>query len=197
MAKFNLNSIIPRISCARHASHSRRSNLRLISIFIMLAVSFEIPAASKERGGEISDLPPYERAVLLIKFYETMHHPKDWPYIGYGHQVQPGEPYSKGVQLTEAQADRLLRKDLDKLCSMFSKHGKDSLILAALSYNIGCGKVLGNKRLNLPKSSFLAELEKGNRNLRRIYGKYCHYKGKWHKGIHLRRLMEYDLLFDP
>lgn len=168
-----------------------------ISIFIMLVMSLEIPAAAKSRSGDIRDLPPYERAVLLIKFYETMHHPKDWPYVGYGHQVQPGEPYRRGVQLTEAQADRLLRKDLDKLCDMYKEYGNDSLILAALSYNIGCGRVSGSKKLNLPKSKFLRELERGNRNLRRIYGTYCHYKGKWHKGIHMRRLMEYELLFDP
>ena len=43
-----------------------------------------------------------------------MHHPKDWLYVGYGHQVKPGESYQRGDQLTEAQADALLRKDLQK-----------------------------------------------------------------------------------
>ena len=62
------------------------------------------------------ELPLFERAVLIIKKFETMHHPKHWPYVGYGHCVQPGEPYRRGCQLTEAQADALLRKDLRKFC---------------------------------------------------------------------------------
>ena len=43
------------------------------------------------------ELPPFERAVLIIMKFGTMHHLKDRPYVGYGHQVQPGEPYRRGV----------------------------------------------------------------------------------------------------
>lgn len=35
----------------------------------------------------IMDLPPFEKAVIIIKKYETLHRPKDYPYVGYGHRV--------------------------------------------------------------------------------------------------------------
>ena len=66
------------------------------------------------------EFPPFERAVLIIMKFGTMHHPKDRPYVGYGHQVQPCEPYRRGVQLTEVQADALLRKDLRKFCALLN-----------------------------------------------------------------------------
>ena len=57
---------------------------------------------NKKTKRSIMELPLFERAVLIIKKFETLHKPKHWPYVGYGHQVQPGEPYRRGVQLTEA-----------------------------------------------------------------------------------------------
>lgn len=137
----------------------------------------------------IMELPLFERAVLIIKKFETMHHPKHWPYVGYGHQVQPGEPYHRGCQLTEAQADALLRKDLRKFCALYSKFGKDSVLLGALAYNCGPGVV--------NKSSVLRLLKSGNRNIHRAYTSHCHYKGKWHKGLYNRRLTELAALFIP
>ena len=89
----------------------------------------------------IYDLPPFERAVCCIKYYEGMHRKKDYPYVGYGHKLRPGETYSSNMSLKTA--DALLRRDLQSLCAMFSKYGKDSLLLAALAYNVGPGKVLG------------------------------------------------------
>ena len=111
----------------------------------------------------------------------------DKPYVGYGHQVQPGEPYLRGVQLTEAQADALLRKDYAKFCSMYEKYGKDKYLLAALAYNCGPGVVNKSRVLKLLKS--------GNRNIRVAYTSHCHYKGKWHKGLYQRRLTEFSVLF--
>ena len=78
----------------------------------------------------IMDLPPFERAVIIIKKFETLHKPKHWPYVGYGHRVLPGEPYRRGVQLTEKQADALLRKDLRKFVSLYKAYGKDALLLS-------------------------------------------------------------------
>ncbi len=66
---------------------------------------------------------------MIIKKFAKMHHLKDWPYVGYGHQVQKGAPYRRGVQLTEPQADALLRKDLRKFCALYSQYGKDSIQL--------------------------------------------------------------------
>ena len=43
------------------------------------------------------------------------------------------------------QAKTLLRSDLRKLCAMFRGFGRDSLLLAALAYNVGCGKVMKSR----------------------------------------------------
>lgn len=39
--------------------------------------------------------------------------------------------------MTAREAEVLLRKDLRELCAMFRPYGQDSLLLAALAYNIG------------------------------------------------------------
>ena len=157
----------------------------LMIILAIVAVSVASPAFATKRS--IMELPLFERAVLIIKKFETMHHPKHWPYIGYGHQVQPGEPYRRGVQLTEAQADALLRKDLAKFVSLYKDYGKDSVLLGALAYNCGPGVV--------NKSSILKKLKVGDRDIFKAYTSHCRYKGKWHKGIHTRRLTEFAALF--
>ena len=153
----------------------------------IVAVSVTSPAFAAKRS--IMELPLFERAVLIIKKFETMHKPKHWPYVGYGHQVQPGEPYRRGVQLTEAQADALLRKDLAKFVSLYKDYGKDAVLLGALAYNCGPGVV--------NKSSILKKLKSGDRNIFQAYTSHCRYKGKWHKGIHTRRLTELAALYTP
>ena len=153
----------------------------------IMAVSVTSPAFAAKRS--IMELPLFERAVLIIKKFETMHTPKHWPYVGYGHQVQPGEPYRRGVQLTEAQADALLRKDLAKFVSLYKDYGKDAVLLGALAYNCGPGVV--------NKSSILKKLKSGDRNIFQAYTSHCRYKGKWHKGIHTRRLTEFAALYTP
>lgn len=142
----------------------------------------------------IMELPPFERAVLIIKHYETLHRPKDWPTIGYGHIVQPGEPYRKGIQLTERQADALLRKDLKKFCAMFNKYDADSLLLACVSYNCGAYRILGNGK-DIPQSSLLRKLESGNRDILNEYVSYCKWQGKEIESIKRRRMIEYLLLY--
>lgn len=143
----------------------------------------------QRKNRSIMELPLFERAVLIIKKFETLHKPKHWPYVGYGHQVQPGEPYCRGVQLTEAQADALLRKDLAKFCALYSQYGKDSVLLGALAYNCGPGVV--------NKSSILKKLKSGDRNIFKAYTSHCRYKGKRHKGLYNRRLTELAALFIP
>ena len=143
--------------------------------------------AEQRKNRSIMELPLFERAVLIIKKFETLHKPKHWPYVGYGHQVQPGEPYRRGVQLTERQADILLRKDLRKFCALYSQYGKDSILLACLAYNCGPGVV--------NKSSVLKKLKSGNRGIFKSYTSHCRYKGKFHKQLHQRRIMEIMILF--
>lgn len=105
-----------------------------------------------------------------------------------GHQVQPGEPYRRGVQLTDRQADALLRKDLRKFCALYSQYGKDSILLACLAYNCGPGVV--------NKSTVLKKLKAGNRNIFKAYTAHCRYKGKFHKQLYQRRITEYIVLFN-
>lgn len=133
------------------------------------------------------DLPPFERAVIIIKKFETLHRPKDYPYVGYGHRVLPGEPYRRGVQLTEKQADALLRKDLLKFVSLYKAYGKDALLLGVLAYNCGPGVV--------NKSTVLKKLKSGNRDIFKSYTSHCRYKGKFHKQLYQRRLTEFAALF--
>ena len=159
----------------------------LMILIAIVSVSVTSPAFAAKRS--IVELPLFERAVLIIKKFETMHKPKHWPYVGYGHQVQPGEPYRRGVQLTEAQADALLRKDLAKFVSLYKAYGKDAVLLGALAYNCGPGVV--------NKSSILKKLKSGDRNIFQAYTSHCRYKGKFHKQIHTRRLTEYAALFLP
>ena len=158
---------------------------KILLMFLALLTVMVGNAAGRTRN--IMDLPPFERAVIIIKKYETLHRPKDYPYVGYGHRVLPGEPYRRGVQLTEKQADALLRKDLRKFVSLYKAYGKDALLLGVLAYNCGPGVV--------NKSTVLKKLKSGNRDIFKSYTAHCHYRGKFHKQLHQRRLTEMVTLF--
>lgn len=151
----------------------------------LVTLAVTTPAFAAKRS--IMELPLFERAVLIIKKFETLHKPRHWPYVGYGHQVQPGEPYRRGCQLTEAQADALLRKDLRKFVSLYKAYGKDAILLGVLAYNCGPGVV--------NKSTVLNKLKSGNRDIFKSYTAHCRYKGKFHKQLHQRRLTEFAALF--
>lgn len=159
---------------------------KLLLMFLALLTVMVGNAAGRKIN--IMDLPPFERAVIIIKKFETLHRPKDYPYVGYGHRVLPGEPYRRGVQLSEKQADALLRKDLRKFISLYKAYGKDALLLGVLAYNCGPGVV--------NKSCILKKLKSGNRDIFRAYTAHCHYKGKFHKQLHQRRLTEFAALYD-
>ena len=158
---------------------------KLLMMFFALLTVMVGNAAGRKIN--IMDLPPFERAVIIIKKFETLHRPKDYPYVGYGHRVLPGEPYRRGVQLTEKQADALLRKDLRKFVSLYKAYGKDALLLGVLAYNCGPGVV--------NKSTVLKKLKSGNRDIFKSYTAHCHYRGKFHKQLHQRRLTEMVTLF--
>lgn len=158
---------------------------KLLMMFLALLTVMVGNAAGRRIN--IMDLPPFERAVIIIKKFETLHKPKHWPYVGYGHQVQPGEPYHRGVQLTEKQADALLRKDLLKFVSLYKSYGKDALLLGVLAYNCGPGVV--------NKSTVVKKLKSGNRDIFKSYTAHCRHKGKFHAQLHQRRLTEFAALF--
>ena len=160
---------------------------KLLMMFFALLTVMVGNAAGRKIN--IMELPPFERAVIIIKKFETLHRPKDYPYVGYGHRVLPGEPYRRGVQLTEKQADALLRKDLRKFVSLYKAYGKDALLLGVLAYNCGPGVV--------NKSTVLKKLKSGNRDIFKSYISHCRYKGKFHKQLHQRRLTEFLVLYMP
>lgn len=175
--------------------------LKIISIIALITISLSVNAQhqkSSERNEAASrmlfELPPFERAVCCIRFYEGLHRKKDYPYVGYGHKLRPGERYSSNM--TAREAEDLLRKDLRELCAMFRSYGQDSLLLAALAYNIGPYKVLGCKG-KYQKSTVLKKLEAGDRNIRDDYVTYCRWRGKRVPSIERRRYIELMLLFTP
>lgn len=114
-------------------------SLRIIAAFVIFIFGMRVngqtvtPYEPLSKTLTIFDLPPFERAVCCIRFYEGLHQKKDYPYVGYGHRLRPGERYSS--EMTASEAEALLRKDLKELCSLFRPYGKDSLILSEISDN--------------------------------------------------------------
>lgn len=148
-----------------------------------------ITAQAAAPSTELPAVDQFEKAVELIKKYETLHQPRHWPLVGYGHKVLPGENFPRNKALSEARADALLRADLKKNCAMFREFGADSLLLGVLAYNIGSGAT--------KRSSVVTALKSGNRNIRELYLAHCRYKGKVHQQIKNRRIEEFDALFTP
>lgn len=175
--------------------------MKLRHILILAAVVAGCSAAAQghsqgvERMKRLMSLPPFERAVLIIKRYETLHSPSDWPYIGYGHRVQKGDPYKKGTRLSEREADRLLRRDLKGRCATFRRFGRDSLLLAALAYQVGEYRLLGGGRTR--RSMLIRKLEAGDRNIYKEYVSFRKWRGKAVPSIERRRHVEFLLLYDP
>ena len=164
--------------------------LLALPLFTLLLAA---PNAYAQRGGDrLSDLPPFERAVACIKHYEGLHGPRNYPYVGYGHRLLPGERLSS--VMTKRQADSLLRADLKKRLVTFRRFGRDSLLLAVLSYNVGEYRLLGYGKQ--PKSRLIQKLESGDRDIRSEYTSFCRYRSKELKALRLRRRVELALLYE-
>lgn len=144
----------------------------------------QLDAATADSQPAVS---PFEKAVEIIKKYETMHQPRHWPFVGYGHKVLPGEKFNRKKALSEDVADALLRKDLLKNCAQFREFGADSLLLGVLAYNIGSGAT--------KRSSVVKKLREGNRDIIDNYISHCRYRGKVHSQIRQRRIEEFENLF--
>lgn len=105
-------------------------------------------AKAQTRGGDSSPPLPkevsaelFDKAVGLIKEFEGWHDHTKHPYIGYGHKLLPHENLT--ADITEAQADSLLRADLLERYKYFRQYGKDALLLTVLAYNVGHSRLLG------------------------------------------------------
>ena len=124
-----------------------------------------------------------------------MHGWKNYPYVGYGHQLQRGEHFT--ANMTERQADSLLRADLWKCFEHFKGYGKDALLLTLLAYNVGVGRLLGYGKYS--KSRLLRKIEAGDRN---FYWEYkwsicyfvCHKTNKLAHELDWHRICIYRML---
>lgn len=170
-----------------HVARSLRRFIWSIGLALAVAVGGSSAAFSAASSGAKKVYSEeFEKAVTVIKKYEGLHRNKG-SLIGYGHQVVAGDKYKRGANLTEAQADALLRQDLEKLCKKYRSFGKDSLILSALAYNCGIGTVA--------KSNVYKKLLAGDRNIKDSYLAHSRYRGKTLSQLKRRRVEEYETLF--
>ena len=176
-------------------TRKRRRRMRIGSKLVVLCLVYLscLQLSAQDGRNSLLSLPPFERAVVCIKYFEGLHEFKDAPYVGYGHQLLPGEHFT--AAMTERQADSLLRADLMKRLMMFKDYGKDALLLAVLSYNVGAGRLLGYGKH--PKSQLLRKIESGDRNFYREFVSFCRYKGKVLRGLVKRRKVEFALFYIP
>ena len=165
---------------------------KTIILFCLLLMCFQ-PLSAQSRRRRLADLPPFERAVVCIKYFEGMHGRKDYPYVGYGHQLLLGEHYLSNM--SERQADSLLRADLWKCFEYFKGYGKEALLLTLLAYNVGVGRLLGYG--NHPKSRLIRKIESGDRIFYREFVSFCRYKGKVLRGLVKRRNVEFAPFYIP
>ncbi len=154
---------------------------------LVLCMSFAAMSRSDDTPAKRSNDSVYEATVSLIKKYETLHQPRNWPYVGYGHRVLPGERFPRNKAVSPGLAETILRRDLDKNTAYFREFGKDSLLLGVLAYNIGSGAVM--------RSSIVKKLRAGDRNIYNEYVSHCRYNGKVHAGLRKRREEEFALLY--
>lgn len=178
-----------KINKVPHNPGSLRRLFWSVWVCVMLIMTGASGAFSAASGGAKKYYSEeFEKAVTVIKKYEGLHKNKG-RLIGYGHKVIAGDKYKRGANLTEAQADQLLRDDLEKLCAKYRSFGKDSLLLSALAYNCGIGVVA--------KSTVYKNLLKGNRDIKASYLAHSKYRGKTLSQLKRRRAEEYETLFIP
>ena len=161
--------------------------MRYIITIILFTLTIAVASA---QGHGIDRLSAFERSVATIKYFEGLHQAEDYPYVGYGHRLLPGEHYR--LPLSRKQADALLRRDLRKLCKMFEGYGEHSLLLATLAYNVGYGTLMGNA--HRPKSQLVQKIERGDKDIYQDYISFCRYNGKEVPSIKRRRKVEFHLL---
>ena len=108
---------------------------KVLLLLLAAALCGSLPAQNTEETARLLDLfnshPKADIAVELIKKYEGFHDRSDFPYYGYGHKRLPKEKLS--YDMTEAEAEALLRKDLAVRYKLFRKYEKDALLLSEIS----------------------------------------------------------------
>lgn len=120
----------------------------------------------------------FEQAIACIKRFEGWHG-NHLPYVGWGHKLLPGETFRP--DMSKAQADSLLRADLRKLCRMCSRFGKDALLVATLSYNVGYYRVVGYGKI--PKSRLIQSWKLGIGIFTTSMSHSAATRGKWYRAL--------------
>lgn len=133
----------------------------------------------------------FELAVACIKQFEGWHTAMHYPYVGYGHKLLKEDTLT--ADLTETQADSLLRRDLRQKCAVFRRFGKDSLLLGVLAYNVGEYTLLGSSAR--PQSKLVRKLSSGDRDIYAEYISFRKYKGRVLPSLERRRKTEFQLLY--
>ncbi len=158
--------------------------MRKILIVILTCISLSAPAQGTDAMMELSQI---QRCIAIIKYYESWHDGrKTWPYVGWGHLVQPGEKLPRNI--TRAQGDSLLYEDLRKLLVHFKDYGDYALILSALAYNVGIGAIEGNKTRK--PSRLIQKIKRGRKDIEEDYLDFCHINGKSIASVKRRRYAE-------
>lgn len=170
------------------AGNNHQRTLAGLAIAVLLMLCPSAVTAQEQ----MTELQRFNLAVEIIKHFEGWHTARNYPYVGWGHQLQLGERYSART-MTRAQGDRLLRQDLMKMYRLFDGYGKDQMLLAVLAYNVGPYAILGTSKR--PRSTLLRKLDAGNRNIFHDYMRFCRYKGRKVKSIERRRYVEFSLLY--
>ena len=172
----------------------RKALLLLLVAALCGSLSAQNPDETARLLALFNSHPKANIAVELIKKYEGLHDNRShYPYYGYGHRRLPNENLS--YDMTEAEAEALLRKDLAVRYKLFRRFGKDALLLTVLSFNVGQGVLLGHG--GHPKSRLVRKLEAGNRDIYKEYLSFRCWKGKPVRSIERRRKMEFLLLYEP
>ena len=170
---------------------------KALLLLLAAALCGSLPAQTMEETARLLALfnshPKADIAVELVKKYEGLHDRSNYPYYGYGHRRLPNEKLS--YDMTEEEAETLLRKDLAVRYKLFRRFGKDALLLTVLSFNVGQGVLLGHG--GHPKSRLVRKLEAGNRDIYKEYISFRCWKGKPVRSIERRRKMEFLLLYEP
>lgn len=62
--------------------------MKKLLFFFVALLSLVAATAAANAKRSIMELPPFERAVLIIKKFETLHKPKHWPYYQKNYIIQ-------------------------------------------------------------------------------------------------------------
>ena len=140
------------------------------------------------------------KGIDLIKSFETLQTkaykavPTEKYYtIGYGHY---GEDVSPDMEITEAEAERLLKEDLaDTERSVSDSTAGWNLkqcqfdALVSLAFNVGVNAFQNSTLLKLVKRGASEDV------IRNEFGRWCHSGGRVLKGLQRRRQAEADMYF--